>query len=122
MPRRRRDDAGMVTAETAVALPALVVVLCLVLWAVAAGLAQLRCVDAARAGALAAARGESPAAVLAIVTRTAPRGSRIQIHSTSGTVTVSVSARVAPPGVARLSVPVHGDATAEREPATGTLP
>ncbi|GAB3882575.1 hypothetical protein GCM10027612_13340 [Microbispora bryophytorum subsp. camponoti] len=44
-PRER----GSVTAETAVALPALVVVLIASLWAVTVVGAQLRCVDAARA-------------------------------------------------------------------------
>ena len=45
------------TAETAVVLPALTVILALVLWAVAAVTAQLACVDAARMAARALARG-----------------------------------------------------------------
>nr|WP_063792151.1 TadE family type IV pilus minor pilin [Nonomuraea pusilla] len=46
------------TAETAAVLPALMVVLAAALWAVQAVNVQLECVDAARAAARAAARGE----------------------------------------------------------------
>ncbi len=45
-------------AEFAVALPAVVLVLALLLGAARVALAQVGCVDAARAGARAAARGE----------------------------------------------------------------
>ncbi|WP_194291596.1 TadE family type IV pilus minor pilin, partial [Cumulibacter manganitolerans] len=58
-----RGDRGMVTAETALALPALVIVLGGLLTVIVAVSAQLRCVAAAREGARAAARGE-PAAVV----------------------------------------------------------
>ncbi|HJX42614.1 MAG TPA: TadE family type IV pilus minor pilin, partial [Geodermatophilus sp.] len=57
----------MVTAETAVVLPVLLLVLAAVVAAVVVVGAQLRCVDAAREGARAAARGEDPAAVQALV-------------------------------------------------------
>lgn len=53
----------MVTAETAVAMPALVLVLLLVLSGVSAGVTQLRVTDAARVAARAAAIGEDPMAV-----------------------------------------------------------
>ena len=49
----------MVTAETAVVLPVLLLVLAGAVAAVVVVGAQLRCVDAAREGARAAARGES---------------------------------------------------------------
>src|SRR5688500_20233283 len=58
-----RRDAGMVTAETAVVLPVLLLVLAGAVAAVTVVGAQLRCVDAAREGARAAARGESVAEV-----------------------------------------------------------
>ncbi|MDP9241529.1 MAG: pilus assembly protein, partial [Actinomycetota bacterium] len=54
----RRSDGGSVTAELATALPVLVFLLAVALGAVGAVTAQLRCVDAAREGARAAARGE----------------------------------------------------------------
>ena len=57
----------MVTAEAAVALPVLVLVLAGAMAAVAVLGAQLRCVDAAREGVLAAARGESDATVRSLV-------------------------------------------------------
>ena len=43
-----RDDRGTVTVEAALALCSLVVILALVLGAVSAVAAQLRCIDAAR--------------------------------------------------------------------------
>ena len=51
-------DRGAATAELAVALPAVVVVLAAVLSVGQAVLTQVSCVDAARAGARAAARGD----------------------------------------------------------------
>lgn len=54
---RADKQAGMVTAELAVTLPAVVLVLLLVLSAISAGLTQLRVTDAARAAARQAAIG-----------------------------------------------------------------
>ena len=56
-PPAAPGEAGMVTAEIAVALPAVVLVLLLVLSAVSAGVAQLRVTDAARVAARQAAIG-----------------------------------------------------------------
>ncbi|MFE2233365.1 TadE family type IV pilus minor pilin, partial [Streptomyces sp. NPDC059442] len=53
---RRSEDRGAVTVEAAMALPALVVFTLALLWSLAAAAAQIPCVDAARAGAGAAAR------------------------------------------------------------------
>ena len=47
----RGGDQGTATAETAVMLPALSVLLLLALWSVAAVTSQLRCVDAASTAA-----------------------------------------------------------------------
>jgi hypothetical protein len=58
---------GAVTAEFAVALPAVLLLLAMLLAGVAAGVTQLRLEEAARAGARALARGESAAAVEGIV-------------------------------------------------------
>jgi Flp pilus assembly protein TadG len=65
MVRRRRagrfaGEAGMVTAETAVVLPVLLLVLAGAVAAVTVVGAQLRCVDAAREGARAAAAARTP--------------------------------------------------------------
>lgn len=103
MPRRRvvdlrlRRDRGSVTAETAVALPALVLVLTAAVWAVTIVGAQLRCVDAARAGARAAARGEVAEGVREAVLRLAPEGATVTIRVGADTTRVEVVATVRPP-------------------------
>ena len=58
MSAKRTASRGSVTAETAAMLPALMVVLAAALWAIQTVSVQLECVDAARAAARAAARGE----------------------------------------------------------------
>ncbi|MEW5632860.1 TadE family type IV pilus minor pilin, partial [Streptomyces hydrogenans] len=52
--RRSERDQGFVTVEAAVVLPVLALFAMALLWALAASAAQIRCVDAARAGARAA--------------------------------------------------------------------
>lgn len=54
----RRSDRGFVTVETAMTLPVLALFTVTLLWGLAAAAAQIRCVDAARAGARVAARAE----------------------------------------------------------------
>lgn len=94
----RQRDAGMVTAEFAVAMPALVFVLAFALGTIGLALDEVRCVDAARAGARLAARGEPIPAVTAEAARLAPRGSRIVVRN-GAQVTVEVEA---PPVLAFL--------------------
>lgn len=100
-PRRRRvrgDRArGAVTAEIATALPALVVVVIGAVWVVSVGLTQLRCADAAREAARAAARGDDPAVVSSVAEATAPDGAAVQVRVEGDIVTVEVAARVPPP-------------------------
>ncbi|MBK5305508.1 MAG: pilus assembly protein TadE [Frankiaceae bacterium] len=112
----------MVTAETAVVLPVLVVVLLAAAWVLSCIAAQLRCVDAARVGARAAARGDAPAAVEAATARVAPADAEIALTRDGDEVTVLVRAVVRPFGaaLARLpGMPVAGRATAVTE---GSLP
>lgn len=71
-PNASRKSRGSVTAETAVMLPALMVVVAAAIWAVQVVETQLECVDAARAAARAAARGEPLDQVRTLV-RTATR-------------------------------------------------
>lgn len=106
--RPRADDRGMVTAEFAVALPALVLALVAVLWALSAAGAAMRCEDAARAGARAAARGEPPEAVEAAVRRVGPGGARVSTSAAGGLVTVRVEARVTAPGALPARLPALG--------------
>jgi Flp pilus assembly protein TadG len=111
-------DRGSVTAETALALPVLVVVLALAVWVLAAVGAQLRCVDAAGAAARAAARGESSSAVTALARRLAPADAQVRVADDGEQVAVTVSAQVRPFGPARVLPGVDVDATsvALREP------
>ena len=110
----------MVTAETAVVLPVLLVVLAGVVAAVVVVGAQLRCVDAAREGARAAARGEDTAAVTALARRAAPDGATVTVGGDEE-VRVAVSARIAPLGPVPLGITVTAEAVALREP-DGDLP
>src|SRR3954467_12599059 len=108
-------EAGMVTAETAVVLPVLLLVLAGAVAAVTVVGAQLRCVDAAREAARAAARGEPLDVVHAIAARPAPGGPGPAIAEAGGEVRVLVSARIAPLGPLPLRVQVRATAIAQRE-------
>jgi Flp pilus assembly protein TadG len=113
-------ESGMVTAETAVVLPVLLLVLAGAVAAVTVVGAQLRCVDAAREGVRAAARGQSVAAVTALADRAAPDGAVTTLSSEGEEVRVAVSARVAPLGPVPLRITVSAEAVALREPGEGT--
>jgi hypothetical protein len=95
---RHRDDGGTATAELAVVLPAVVLLAASGVWAVAAAAAQLRCVDAAGAGARALARGETTAAVSRAVAEVAPAGADVSISRTSELAVVEVRMTVRLPG------------------------
>src|SRR3954447_9883424 len=114
-----RREAGMVTAETAVVLPVLLLVLAAAVAAVTGVGAQLRCVDAAREGARAAARGEATATVEALVYRTAPDGAATSITVDDRDVRVRVTARIAALGPVPLRLTVSAEAVAAREPGAG---
>lgn len=80
----------MVTAEFAVVLPAVVFVLALSLGAMGLALDQIRCVDAARAGARAASRGDSRGAVIHVASRAAPASALVSVGRSGDLVSVSV--------------------------------
>jgi Flp pilus assembly protein TadG len=109
---------GMVTAEFAVVLPAVVFVLALSLGALGLALDQVRCVDAARAGARAAARGDSYGAVMLVTSRAAPSAALVSIGTSGDLVQVSV---VSLPRVAGSLLPrwlrASSTASAAREPS-----
>lgn len=116
---RPSGSRGSATAETAVLLPVLVVVLLACIWVLVCVAAQLACVDAARAAARAAARGDAPAAVRAVGERLAPPAAVVELSPSRSTVEVRVHAQVRPFGaVLRVlpSVRVSGRATAAVEP------
>ena len=106
-------DRGSVTAETAVVLPCLLVVLALLVWALACVAAQLGCVDAARSAARLAARGEPAAAVTAAAREVGPAGAQVSTSRSGDTVRVVVRARVRPFGRAVRLPSVSVSATAQ---------
>jgi hypothetical protein len=113
----RRDD-GYATAEAAVALPALLVVLALAIGVLVSVGDQLRCVDAARVGARVAQRGDGDGAAEQAARRVAPQGARVTVIHRGDQVEVTVSDEVRPFGNALSllpSVPVSARATAQVE-------
>jgi Flp pilus assembly protein TadG len=105
----------MATAETAVVLPVLLIVLAAGVWVLASVAGQLRCVDAARVGARAAARGDAADAVTTVTARVAPAGAQVRVVRSGDEVTVEVAAEVRPFGAALSRLPgtrVHAAATA----------
>jgi len=111
-------ERGSVTAETAVVLPALLLVLAMAVWVLAAVGTQLRCTDAAGVAARAAARGDSRGQVRLAGAAVAPAGSVIDVVTTTSTVEVRVRARVRPFGSALGALPaieVSGRAVAALE-------
>lgn len=85
---------GAVTAEFAVALPAVIFLLALLLAGSAAGVTQLRLEEAARAGARALARGEDAGAVSTIVRRLAGDSVGSAVAFDGDWLSVTVSGRV----------------------------
>lgn len=116
----RRPDSGYVTAETAVALPALVLLTAVLIWGLVTAAAQIRCVDAARVGARAAARGDPDA--LALARRVAPANASVQASEDGSTVRVLVEAPCPGPGrlASVLSVRLSAVAVAAREDIIGS--
>ncbi|WP_078893992.1 TadE family type IV pilus minor pilin [Streptomyces sp. CT34] len=106
-------EAGFVTAETAVVLPVLVAVAAALIWGLMVACARIACVDAARAGARAAARSEPAARVLTAARGAAPKGARIAVAREGDLVRVRVEADL--PGVGRMTVRVGGEAVALAE-------
>ena len=108
---------GSVTAETAIVLPVLVLMLVAAGWAVGLVVAQIRCLDAARDVARAVARGEPVDAARRLGARSAPPGSTVEVARTGEDVTVVVTGSVGTPvpGGGR-PVQVRGRATVQAEP------
>jgi hypothetical protein len=121
---RAGSDDGMATAEMAVAMPSLVVVLAAAVGLLHAVGAELRCADAARLAARAAARGEPAAAVVAQARAAAPAGSTVSVTRKGDTYDVSVTARLGIPGPWSGSGPhweVSGAASGPAEPDSAQL-
>ena len=112
----RRGDAGMVTAELAVSLPVLVLLLAVALSVVSVGAARLRAVDAAREVARAAARGD-PAAGRRLAGVIAP-GAGVSVGRRGQDVVASVRLVVHPLASWLPAVTVTERAIAAAEPGS----
>jgi hypothetical protein len=113
--RPHAGERGSVTTELALALPSVVLLLSVVLAASGVATGHLRCVDAARTGARAAARGEPVDVVVDAVRQVGPSGSRVDVREQGEHVSVEVFARVDLLLPGRPSVRVRSRAVARRE-------
>lgn len=114
----RTRERGMVSAELALAVPSVLLVLAVCLTALALGIDQVRTVDAARVAARAASRGEDPAVVRDLAGTLAPEGSQVRLTLAGEGVTVQVEA---PRRVRFLPAvpPARATASARWEPGAG---
>lgn len=117
MSRRGPGDRGSVTSEFAVLLPAVLVLLALALGAVRVVVTQVQCVDAARAAARAAARGEPADVVRGTALAAAPAGADVAVETGGTTVRVVVSSAQRLAGPLGGAVLARGTATAAVEGA-----
>ena len=111
-----RSERGMVSAELAVAIPALAAVVLVLAWLVGLGATQGVVAQAAHEGARVAARGESSAAVRTAVAQLAP-GARVAIRRSGRSVVVTAVLTRTPPSrlLRPLARDVRASATAWRE-------
>lgn len=110
------NDRGTVTAEIAVALPALALVLALSLGSVAAAAAQVACTDSARVAARALARGDDPYTARELAQQTAPREATVVLSTDAEHAQVEVHAPVQL-GPLPSGLTVSGQAVTPLEPA-----
>ena len=98
----RPGDAGMVTAELALAVPTLLLLLSICVGVVTLVAARVRCIDAAAVGARLTARGEATETVRAQVHAIAP-GATVTVHRlSSGFIDVGVRQRLRLPVIGGL--------------------
>ena len=111
-PLTNAAEEGVITAEFAVALPAVTVVLALCLGAASTGVAQLKVEESARTAARAAARGDSEAQIRSAVSRIDPAQSvQISVSSDSAVDAGEGRARQVHVRVSRPAPGVVGSAT-----------
>ena len=111
-PHEDAAEEGVITAEFAVALPAVTVVLALCLGAASTGVAQLKVEESARTAARAAARGESEAQIRSAVSRIDPAQSvQISVSPDSAVDAGEGRARQVHVRVSRPAPGVIGSAT-----------
>jgi len=97
---RSRGDGGAVTAEAALVLPAMVLVVLAALGLAAAGAQRVACTDAAGTAARALVRGDGVARATALALAAAP-GASVRTESLGDEVVVVVRRRLLGPGLLR---------------------
>lgn len=105
-PHEDAAEEGVITAEFAVALPAVTVFLALCLGAASTGVAQLKVEESARTAARAAARGDSEVQIRSAVSRIDP-AQNVQISVSPDDVAVTEAGRAREVHV-RVSRPAPG--------------
>jgi hypothetical protein len=106
-------DRGSATAELAVSLPALVVMVLVGLTAVTAARLRIECVDAAREAVRAAARGDDG---VTAGLRVAPAGAQVSVTAADNQATATVRVRVVPLGGVLPGFEISTTAVAVLEP------
>lgn len=110
----------MATAEVAMVIPAVLLVLAMCLTGLSLGADQIRCVDAARAAARAASRGESVADSARLAESLTPSGSKVRVTVDPGRGVVSVTVQApAPLGILPGLPAARARAQAPLEPVVG---
>lgn len=117
--RPRRDDSGTASAELAVLMPSIVMLLAIVLAAGAAGLGQLKAIDGAQAAVRQLARGETADRAKSTARTVAGADAGVTIHRDGGWVTVEVTSGGPDFVEAMLSVVPAATATARIETVPG---
>ena len=112
IPHKSPAEEGVITAEFAVALPAVTVVLALCLGAASTGVAQLKVEESARTAARAAARGDSEAQIRSAVSRIdSVQSVQISVSPDDAAVTEAGRAREVHVRVSRPAPGMIGSAT-----------
>lgn len=115
MRRHRASEQGSVTAELAVTLPALTAILALLLLGAVVGVTQLQLEEAARAGARAAARGETAVSIVSTAQRVAGPSAEVDVSREGQWWRVRVTGQVQGPLSELVSWPLVADAAAQSE-------
>ena len=110
---------GAITAELAVVLPVVLLLLGVLAFSVQLGLTQLRFDDAARAAARQAARGEAVLDAVRAAQLVAGPAAQVSVLSEAGFSVVSVSGTVAGPVGSWLGVQLEAKAVAKAEFSAG---
>jgi hypothetical protein len=116
-------DTGSVTAETAVVLPAVMLVLAILLWGLAVGSGQIALIDAARSGARMAARGDSIGDIRTAVKSSSSMVTGVSVKTEADAIRVKVDGRVRAFGPLHRLLPelnLHAETVAVREPGLAT--